>query len=277
MKIYDCFTFFNEKEILKFRLQYLKDVVDYFVIVEADTTHSGKPKEQNFSWDLVPADIHHKIIYNYISFPEVMPDPNWTSVNNEENIKAWQRENYQRFVIKDFLTLAEDEDLILITDVDEIPSINRILLLKERFDILFNYKVIALEMKTFFYTIKHQAFINDGTTELKWYHPKATIKKYLECSNLIRLTTPNVAIEDFGWHFSYFGGINRIETKIKSYAHLESNNEDNLKKIKDRVINNLDVNDRKEFIYLDRYDKSKLPKLIFSKEFKDFFEGELYE
>ena len=38
MKIYDCFIFFNEIEMLKIRFNYLNDIVDYFVIVEANTT-----------------------------------------------------------------------------------------------------------------------------------------------------------------------------------------------------------------------------------------------
>ena len=46
--IVDAFTFFNERELVELRIKYLNDVVDYFVIIEADVTHTGKPKKWNF-------------------------------------------------------------------------------------------------------------------------------------------------------------------------------------------------------------------------------------
>ena len=44
----DAFQFFNEKELVELRIKYLNEIVDYFVVVEADTTHQGKKKDWNF-------------------------------------------------------------------------------------------------------------------------------------------------------------------------------------------------------------------------------------
>ena len=44
----DAFLFFNEKELVELRVKYLNDIVDYFVVVEADITHQGKKKDWNF-------------------------------------------------------------------------------------------------------------------------------------------------------------------------------------------------------------------------------------
>ena len=43
--IVDAFTFFNERELVELRIKYLNDLIDYFVIVEADVTHTGKEKK----------------------------------------------------------------------------------------------------------------------------------------------------------------------------------------------------------------------------------------
>lgn len=71
MKIYDCFTFFNELDLLELRLAELYNYVDYFVIVEADKTHSGKPKEfileKNFSRY---ARWRNKIIHLKVKMPD---------------------------------------------------------------------------------------------------------------------------------------------------------------------------------------------------------------
>ena len=45
MRVFDCFTFFNELELLEFRFSILYDHVDHFVIAEANKTHTGKDKE----------------------------------------------------------------------------------------------------------------------------------------------------------------------------------------------------------------------------------------
>jgi hypothetical protein len=105
MKIYNIFTFFNEIELLKFRIDYLKNVVDYFVIVEADESFSGIPKKQNFSLDDFDPEVRSKIRYSYISYPNEIDFPvKITEKGNPNNRRAWAREWYSRSRLSDGTT-----------------------------------------------------------------------------------------------------------------------------------------------------------------------------
>lgn len=110
MAIYDCFTFYNEYELLLWRLKILWDVVDTFVIVEGNSTFQNKPKDFNFLKNrALFAPYEAKI--RYVPIREKMPyDSNWSI------------EIYQRNAIKDALAGCGDDDIILISDVDEIVA-----------------------------------------------------------------------------------------------------------------------------------------------------------
>ena len=92
MKIYDCFTFFNELDILDIRLQELYDTVDHFVLVEANQSHSGKPKEYIFENNKDRFEKYlDKIIHIKIDdFPDTKD--------------SWVREKFQRYCINRGLT-----------------------------------------------------------------------------------------------------------------------------------------------------------------------------
>ena len=273
-KIYDCFTYFNERELLEFRIDYLMDVVDYFVIVEADRTHSGVPKEQNFRLDIFDASVRGKIRYQYISFPEKLPDPPWTSGSSEENILAWKREGYQRMRLIDGLHDAGQEDIVVVTDLDEIPNRDRLRELKRDNRIASRNSVVALEMSVFFYDIRGLARYSSGKA-FRWHHPKVATRKNLECTSKIRLSPPDAVIHEGGWHFTYFGGVERVKNKLKSYSHIEADTEENLAAVERRLSDHSDIVGRREFSYSDTYDKSKLPRLLFSEKYREFFEGKM--
>ena len=107
--IYDCFTFFNELDLLEIRLNVLNDVVDRFVLVEAGQTHTGKPKRLLYEENkLRYSKFADKIIHVRIdSFPS--------------GHDAWWNENYQRNAIMQGLKCAKDDDIVMISDLDEIP------------------------------------------------------------------------------------------------------------------------------------------------------------
>ena len=113
--IYDCFSFFNELDLLEIRLNVLKDVVDKFVLVEAGETHSGKTKPLYFKENESRfAAFRDRIIYVCIErFPDVCTTD-------------WARENYQRNAIADGLKGAKDDDVVLVSDLDEIPRPEKI-------------------------------------------------------------------------------------------------------------------------------------------------------
>ena len=123
MKIYDCFPFFNELELLELRLESLFDIVDRFVIVEADKTHANKPKPFNFIENI-------ERYQKYLPKIEYVMD---TSVVPFSGVGDWSLEHNQRNSIMKGLTDAEPDDLIMISDVDEFPDPATIKKIRESF------------------------------------------------------------------------------------------------------------------------------------------------
>jgi beta-1,4-mannosyl-glycoprotein beta-1,4-N-acetylglucosaminyltransferase len=220
--IVDCFIFFNELKMLKFRLNYLKDIVSYFVICESTKTHSGKPKDMFFEkfkednkefYDL----IKHKIIHLIITdFPEGSSD----EIN-------WTREKYQRnYLINGILPLnLNDNDLIILSDLDEIPDRETLKSLKKMKNL---DNIFTLIMDMYYYNLECRY-------TRKWFHakliPYKMINKNTKLSD-IRLSG-YYGIPNGGWHFSYFGDANFIVNKLECFAHQEFN--DDFYKNKERI------------------------------------------
>ena len=114
---YDCFTFFNELDLLEIRLNVLKDVVDRFVICEAPWTHTGMPKTLIFEANKPRfAEFLDRIVYIVANDPPPMP------ADFTKRQCAWVRENHQRNELARGLANAHADDTILISDLDEIPD-----------------------------------------------------------------------------------------------------------------------------------------------------------
>lgn len=112
MKVYDCFSFFNEIDLLEIRLLLLNDIVDKFVIVELNKTHRGEDKKYNFpEYKDRFQPYRDKIIYIQ---PEEVPV--------YKGAGDWTIENFQRNCIMRGLHNCEPEDMIIISDLDEIPN-----------------------------------------------------------------------------------------------------------------------------------------------------------
>ena len=114
MKIYDCFTYLNEDLILDIRFNILNKYVDYFIIIEANKTHSGESKKKNFDVNKFPK-FKQKIIYFFI-----------TDIPSSKD--RWVLENFQRNYIKTALknTNIHNRDYVIISDADEIPNLEKI-------------------------------------------------------------------------------------------------------------------------------------------------------
>lgn len=108
--LYDCFTFFNELDLLEIRLNILNDSVDKFVIVEATRTQNNKEKCLYFEENKARfAKFEDKIIHVVVKeFPQ--------------KLEQWTIENYQRNEIMRGLVNCKDDDVIIISDLDEIPN-----------------------------------------------------------------------------------------------------------------------------------------------------------
>lgn len=212
MKIVDCFTFYNELNMLKFRLEYLYDTVDYFVLVEATLTHVGNPKplyfEQNKSMFSKYLDkIVHIIVYD-------MPVES-TSILFKKSKKhdfTMKRENYQRICIDRGIKQLklEDEDVIIISDCDEIANKNTIK--NTKID-----KIYSLEQDLYYYNLTLQQ-------RNKWTQAKICnygTYKHISNPQSIRLVQTTDIIKQGGWHFSYFGNVDFIINKIRNFCHYD--------------------------------------------------------
>lgn len=228
--IYDCFPFFNELDVLEIRLNVLKDVVDKFVLVEAGETHTGKPKpfyfEENKARFAAFADriIHVKIE----KFPAICTT-------------SWARENWQRNRIDEGLKgRAKDDDLILISDLDEIPDPALVAKdVPERGVTVYDQRYYAFYLnyddvrQQYWYgtrRVKYRDFLHafDGVSVIEnEILPSAvnegTTASKIRCRRLPRSLGGEKIVHHGGWHFTCLGGVEMVAKKIVSFAHEEYN------------------------------------------------------
>ena len=164
MKIYDCIQFFNEENILDLRLNILDEFVNFFVIVESTTDHQGKTKKLNFDKDKFKK-FQKKIIY-------VVVDDTAESIKKPHLGQNSLVERHQRNSIIRGLKNCSDDDLVIISDVDEIPDLSKLSLFSKKN----RYAVFSL--KKFDYKLN---LLNE--TEGEWFGSKICLKKTLNQHN----------------------------------------------------------------------------------------------
>ena len=230
MKIFDCFMYFDEEIVLDVRLNTLDQFVDYFVIVESKFTHKGNKRDLKFNPDKFEK-FKDKIIYLvYNHQPSEIE-----KINNEDSPgeiarkslwNAIYRENGQRNYIEKGLIEANEDDIILISDVDEIPNLENIEFKK------ISKKIILFKQNMFYYKF------NLCLPNLIWTGTKGCRKKDLinpqwlrnikdRKYSFFRLDTffsknkyrSVRRIIDGGWHFTNIKNAEAIEHKLKSYLH----------------------------------------------------------
>jgi len=218
----DAFTYFNEKELVELRLKYLDSVVDYFVVIESNVTFTGKKKEWNFP-DILKNNL--KEFSNKIQYHQLNIEPD--KIKNEEswiidNIKGddfWRIENFQRNYIKTVCKNFSDDDILIISDLDEIPSTKKLnFILNSDFK---KIAPIALEQHLFHLDCNYlrlESWRGSIVTTMKVCN-EFSPQKFRRLRNRISHFT------DGGWSFSSFGGYDRVKEKIESYAHSEHNND----------------------------------------------------
>lgn len=248
--VYDCFSVFNELDLLEIRLNVLWNVVDKFVFTEATMTHTGRPKplyyEENKARFAKYAD---KIIHIVVDdFPE--PPDYYTPQQ-----VTWMREDWQRNAVKRALKrVARPDDLVMISDVDEIPSPEAVC------------RCIANDGVTVFEQLLSNYYLNfvsyttpvwRGTKAARYKvfcdpdtYAKMKPSKYVDevtnrgaTASRLRHVHPDHRIKKAGWHFSYLGGAKEIVRKIGSIAVEYSNANNNSEQWVSEVIEKgLDIN-----------------------------------
>ena len=234
--IYDCFTFFNELELLELRLNELTEVVDKFVLVEATRTHTNKPKPLHYQQNRARFSRFQDQIIHVIV--DDLP----------QGKDAWTPENFQRNCIARGLTTCRPDDWILVSDVDEIPRATTVKKVSQEYpfsrsffaDIILRPAIRFFSAQNFsrrrvrrnhpfvfkFQQSLHRHFINCVTVNppelVHWYGTRMLFYRDFNSAEEVRHSGYKV-IENGGWHFTSMGGGERIVEKIKSFAHQEFN------------------------------------------------------
>ena len=222
--------YFDEEVVLDLRLNTLERYVDYFVIVESTFTHKGEKRNLKFNHKKFEK-FKDKIIYLTFdkepdNIEEIYETDNEGTKSNKYILNAAKRENGQRDHILNGLYKAEPEDLILISDVDEIPNLEKIQIKK------FKEKILMFQQEMFYYKfdLKLPNIVWSGTKGCKkknllspqWLR-NIKDKKYpifrLDIIFSKKKYSSIKFIDNGGWHFSNIKSAKEIEHKLKSYLH----------------------------------------------------------
>lgn len=227
MKIFDTFTFYNELDLLELRMNILGDTVDYFVINESNVTFTGKPKPLYFfenrerfkKWE-------DKIIHHFTVDENETLEKYWDGVPYhrsmmEDNIYQlplpYQRACFHKdSAIYALLEYADDDDIILTSDADEIANPETISVIDEWFDPDKHY---VLKGPVYYYYL-------NLLCEKGWMGTRVSTMKMLKTMSVDKLRQSHNAawkVEDGSWHWSFFGDADTVRAKMDAYEHQENN------------------------------------------------------
>lgn len=249
--IYDCVPFFNELDILKLRMQIMAPYVDFFVIEEASVTFSGEPKRMIFA-------------ENRQLFAEFEEKIRYVAVENSpmEGVTTHERDKFQKNQLIRGLFDCKPEDIIIFSDVDEIPNPETLVRLLEGFE---PGKVYHLAQRMFYCFLNMEEISGNllsitgefaGVAKRQWLGTKVCSFSELPKEGIVYLREVppedrrSVRIADGGWHFGYMGGdgerdvAKRIGVKVQAAAHSEYNTKRYLNEAVDRLLCGEDIFDR---------------------------------
>lgn len=257
--IYDCIPFFNELDILKLRMHILAPYVDKFVIEEATVTFSGEPKPMFFAENrALFAEFEDKILY--------------VAVDNSPSRGATthERDNFQKNQLIRALKDCKPEDIIILSDLDEIPNPEALIKVIKNFD---SSKIYHFAQRMFYCFLNMEEVSGSllsitgefpGVSRKQWLGTKVCSFKNLPEEGIIYLRevspldSVSVRVAEGGWHFGYMGGTGekdvskRISEKVQAAAHQEYNSSRYLTEAVDRLLCGEDIFGRNaEFIRVE--------------------------
>ncbi len=265
--VYDCFQFFNELDILKIRLNVMNEVVDKFVISEATTTFSGLPKPLYYEENKeMFKEFEDKIIHIVVDDTP----PGDTHV----------RDTFQKNAVTRGLKDAKDDDIVIFSDLDEIPNPEKIKEILQNFqeDKIYHFAqrlfYCYLNMEEVSGSLLSYAGDFEGVERKKWIGTKMLSYKLmreqgLQCGDLRFPERKEIGIrvDDGGWHFGYMGGHGqtdvkkRVQEKVVSAAHTEYNSKYVLNQVPDQIKDGKDIFGREAKFVMCEIDNS-YPKYI---------------
>lgn len=215
MKTYDCFTFFNELDVLEIRLKEMWDTTDYFVIAESNLSHSGKPKD-------------YILLDNWERFKPYADKIRRIQVDDmPATDNSWVREKFQRFSLGRGLEDMSPDDIIIVSDLDEIPRAEAVDMIKEDEN---NYDKYILTIPMFQYKINYmKIYERSKQRNIMLTRGRAFTNAQQEREFTFPwVPTPKdtVYIDHGGWHFTYFGDDQNAIVKIKNFAHTETDRQE---------------------------------------------------
>ncbi|KAG0335763.1 hypothetical protein BG004_008338 [Podila humilis] len=198
-KVYDAILFSVELDLLEIRLHELWDSVDYFVIMESNTTFTGQPKEMTFAKNRERfAFAESKILYNNKPLPE------W------EGMSVWDREGGMRRGMRDFLVESGIQlgDVYTVADLDEIPNGHVLDLFKS---CVGSPEAIHIQLMNYMYSFEFP------TGASIW---KTSIRKWTTNSFYGHGQFSKTLLMQAGWHCSFcFRKIADFQFKVGAYSH----------------------------------------------------------
>jgi beta-1,4-mannosyl-glycoprotein beta-1,4-N-acetylglucosaminyltransferase len=209
--IYDCFTYCGEEAVLEVRLNELVDVVDRFVIVEAAHTFRGKPRTtslQTYYAHTMPWKFRKKVVPIFVTEP--LP------------IDPWRAEAYVRNQIERGLTQCGYDDLVLISDVDEIPRASAIREAARLLQLPYAPTYVQFNLSEHYY--KFDWLIEEQINQIRPVMTKWSplMHRPQEVRTQAGVTIDlSYALADAGWHFSCMLSPERLSRKLSSFAHSE--------------------------------------------------------
>ena len=245
--IYDCFQFFNELDILNIRLHVLSPVVDRFVISEATETFSGLKKPLYYEENKAMfAEFEDKIIH--------------VVVEDTPQGGTHERDTFQKNAVTRGLAGCTDDDIVIFSDLDEIPNPDKIREILQNFqeDKIYHFAqrlfYCYLNMEEVSGSLLSYAGEFEGVARKKWIGTKMLSYKLLRDQHLLlgELRFPErkeigIRVEDGGWHFGYMGGHGekdirkRVQEKVVSAAHQEYNSKHVLSNVTDQIKDGKDI------------------------------------
>jgi hypothetical protein len=254
MKIYDCFPFYNELDLLELRLTELYEKVDHFVLVEAGSTHQGNLKPYFFAENKDRyAQWADKIIHIQV---DDMPNDS----------DAWVNEAHHRDQIMQGLVDADAGDLVIISDLDEIVRPAALDYMKSS-----EQSIFALRMSLHNFKFNYMR-VTPGEYDVWGMASRRSILDDISPTEFRRLRFQFTAapykfkndgcevIEHAGWHFGYMGNNEWLTNKARNFAHAEVNRPEFIEQIdveksiaERREWNRGNATDQYEIVELDSY------------------------
>ena len=226
MKIYDCTTFYSEHMMLDLRFNILNEHVHKFVVIESTYSHSGKKKKLNFDINNY-SKFKDKIIYKVIDYePANIEDITNKSPQYLKRINSLKRIELSYNFMENAIENANGEDLIILSDNDEIPNLNSSSFKNT------NKNLIIFKQLFFYYKF------NLLYDLMPWFGSRACKKKNLKSFSWLKniknkkypfwrldvyfsnLKSTNVEIiNDGGWHFTNLKSPKELFEKMENFGH----------------------------------------------------------